>query len=135
MVSVRQAVLDDIIAHARQEAPQECCGVLIGSAQRIERSRRARNLLSSTTRYLIDPEDQFAAIRLARELDLAVVGFYHSHPASPPEPSESDLAEAEYPGHWYLIVNPGDPRLPAQVRGFVLHESRNFLPITLVPTP
>jgi proteasome lid subunit RPN8/RPN11 len=134
-VEVRQAVLDDLVAHARQQAPRECCGVLIGSEARIERSIRARNLLRSTRRYLIDPKDHFIALRAARDSGLSVVGFYHSHPASSPTPSETDAAEAEYPGSWYLIVCPGAPGFATEVRGFVLQDSGNFLPIVLVPTP
>ncbi|MGE5358338.1 MAG: Mov34/MPN/PAD-1 family protein [Bacteroidales bacterium] len=132
---MRQAVLDDLVAHASQEAPRECCGILVGSTSRIERSFRARNLLKSATRYVMDPEDQFAAIRFAREAGLAVVGFYHSHPASDPVPSETDRREAEYPNHWYLIVRPAAGERAAEVRGFLLEESGNFLPIALVPTP
>lgn len=134
-VEIRQSVLDELIAHALQDSPNECCGVLIGTAQRIERAVRARNLLQSPTRYQIDPQDQIAAIRSARERGEAVVGFYHSHPSSPPAPSQSDQEEAAYPGHCYLIVSPGRAGAAAEVRGYRLQESGNFLAITLVPCP
>lgn len=134
-IEVRQAVLDDLVAHAREEAPNECCGVLVGAGPRIERIVRARNTLGSPTRYQIDPRDQIAAIRSARERGESVVGFYHSHPSSAPMPSETDRVEAAYPGHWYLIVSPGGPAASAEVRGFQLQVSGNFLPVTLVPIP
>jgi proteasome lid subunit RPN8/RPN11 len=134
-IEVRQAVLDELVAHAREEAPIECCGVLVGSARRIERAVRARNKLGSPTRYLIDPADQIAAMKSARERGEAVVGFYHSHPSSSPAPSETDRAEAAYPGHCYLIVSPGSATESPQVRGFRLQDSGNFLPMTLVPIP
>ena len=133
-VEIRQAVIDELIAHARQEAPNECCGMLIGTRQRIERAVRARNTLGSPTRYLIDPRDQIAAIKSARQRGESVVGFYHSHPNSSPDPSETDRMEAAYPGHWYLIVSPG-PGADGEVRGFRLHDSGNFLAMTLVPCP
>jgi proteasome lid subunit RPN8/RPN11 len=132
-VEVRQAVLDDVVAHARTEAPNECCGVLIGSGQRVDHAVRARNLLSSPTRYQIDPVDQFAAIKAARESGREVVGFYHSHPASSPTPSATDREEAAYPGYYYLIVSPGSLEAPAEVRAFRLQHSGNFLRIRLVP--
>jgi proteasome lid subunit RPN8/RPN11 len=134
-VEVRQSVLDGITAHARDEAPLECCGVLIGNERRIERAARAHNKLGSPTRYLIDPEDHFAALKDARERGEAVVGFYHSHPASAPAPSETDRLEAAYPGHWHLIVFPGTGTQPPEVRAFQLMDSGNFLPATLVPIP
>ncbi len=134
-IEVRQSVLDDLVAHAREEAPNECCGVLIGTAQRIERTVRARNTLGSPTRYQIDPRDQIAAIRSARERGQAVLGFYHSHPSSPPTPSSTDRMEAAYPGHCYLIVSPGGPSEGPEVRGFRFQISGNFLPVTLVPIP
>jgi proteasome lid subunit RPN8/RPN11 len=134
-IQIRQAVLDDLIAHARMEAPNECCGMLIGTRERIERAVRARNALGSQTRYLIDPRDQFAAIKIARERGESVVGFYHSHPSSPATPSDRDRVEAAYPGHCYLIVSPGSSTGPGEVRGFRLHTSGNFTAITLVPFP
>ena len=67
------------------------------------------------TRFLIDPKDHIDARRRARAQGLDVVGFYHSHPHSPPDPSSSDEAEASYPDHLYLIVGlasePPDVRL------------------------
>ncbi len=55
-----------MLAHAREEAPRECCGLLVGKGKPVARSVRARNLDATATRYLIDPEDHFAAIRAAR---------------------------------------------------------------------
>ena len=81
----------------------------MGTPRAIERSVRARNLRASPTRYLIHPQDHFAALRAARDDGLAVVGAYHSHPASPPEPSETDLAEANYPEFLYVIVSLAEP--------------------------
>lgn len=134
-IEVRQSVLDELVAHAREEAPNECCGLLIGTGQRIERAVRARNKLGSPSRYLIDPRDQIAAMKSARESGESVIGFYHSHPASSAAPSETDRVEAAYPGHCHLIVSPGCATAGPEVRGFRLHDSGNFLPVELVPMP
>ena len=96
-----------MLAHAREEAPRECCGLLVGRETSIVRSVRARNLDAKATRYLIDPEDHFAAIRSARTEGLEVVGAYHSHPSSTPVPSETDIAEADSGSDFlYVIVSP-----------------------------
>ena len=107
-------VIAELLAHARSEAPNECCGLLLGRRGVISSSFRARNLEASTTRYLIDPEDHFAAMRAARERGLRVVGAYHSHPASPPAPSPSDIAEASGGADFlYVIVSLLDETLQA----------------------
>lgn len=102
---ISQSLIDDVLRHARETAPAECCGLLIGTPGRILRAHPARNVHASATRYLIDPADHFAAIRQAREAGLDVIGAYHSHPASPPVPSATDLDEA-LPSFFYLIVAP-----------------------------
>ena len=102
-------VVREMLAHAREEAPRECCGLLIGQGETVMRSVRARNLDAKATRYLIDPHDHFAAIRAARAEGLEVVGAYHSHPASAPLPSATDIAEANSgPDFLYVIVAPID---------------------------
>lgn len=133
VVEIRRAALDVIVQHAGEERPNECCGLLIGTSRRIERAARARNLQASPTRYQVDPADHFAAIRAARADGWAVVGAYHSHPASAPIPSATDLAEALYPEFLYLIVSPGEPGgLTAEVRGYRLVDGR-FVEVQLVP--
>jgi proteasome lid subunit RPN8/RPN11 len=99
-------VIADMLAHARSEAPRECCGLLVGKGESVVRSVRARNLDAKPSRYLIDPEDHFAAIRAAREAGLEVVGAYHSHPSSAPVPSPTDVAEANSGSDFlYVIVS------------------------------
>jgi proteasome lid subunit RPN8/RPN11 len=107
----------EMLQHAREEAPNECCGLLIGRRGSVEGTLRARNLQPGPTRYLIDPVDHFGAIRTARSKGQRVVGAYHSHPASPPVPSESDIAEASGGRDFlYVIVSPAD----GELRGYYL---------------
>jgi proteasome lid subunit RPN8/RPN11 len=103
-VIIRRRVLDEILQHARDAQPNECCGILLGAGDRIDESWRAVNLAASPNRYEIDPRDHFAARRSARARGLAVVGFYHSHPHSAPIPSSTDRAEALYDDVVHLIV-------------------------------
>jgi proteasome lid subunit RPN8/RPN11 len=130
-VKIRRTVLDDVLAHARDEAPNECCGLLLGDSDQVERARRARNLRESPTRFLIDPADHFAALREAREAGLRVVGAYHSHPRSPSVPSETDLAEAVDTELLHLIASCAVPGTSDEVRGFRLLGG-NFREVRLV---
>ena len=125
-------MLDEVIAHARHALPAECCGLLIGAGSRIVEVTRARNLSADPQRFLIDPQCHFGALRDARRRGLGVVGFYHSHPRSAPEPSPADLAEASYPDHLYLIVSL--QREPPDARLFRFDGSR-FREATFVTAP
>jgi proteasome lid subunit RPN8/RPN11 len=103
-VTLPRAVRDAVVAHAREAAPAECCGMLVGAGGSIASAVRARNISDHPSRFLIDPTDHIQARRDARAAGLDVVGFYHSHPHSAAAPSSTDLAEATYPNHLYLIV-------------------------------
>jgi proteasome lid subunit RPN8/RPN11 len=103
---VKAEVRGAIVAHAREAAPLECCGLLIGQGDEIVEAIRARNVADApATRFVIDPADHFAARRAARAQGLDVIGFYHSHPATPPAPSARDAAEFTYAGYLYAIVS------------------------------
>ena len=104
MITIVQRVLDDVRAHARAEAPRECCGILVGTGDHVLESVRASNLETGTTRFQIDPRDHIRALREARARNLDVVGFYHSHPRSRPYPSETDRAESGYADALHLIA-------------------------------
>jgi proteasome lid subunit RPN8/RPN11 len=103
-VSVHPGVLEAVLAHALGARPSECCGVLLGKDGEIVEALGTGNLAESPNRFLIDPRDHINARRAARDRGLDVVGFYHSHPGSSGVPSATDLAEASYPDHLYLIV-------------------------------
>ena len=124
------AAVDRLVAHARSLAPDECCGVLIGDADQVFDAVPARNIAERpSVRFLIDPKDHLAALRDARGRGLDVVGFYHSHPRSPAIPSETDLAEANYPQHLFLIVSLKDATPDVQLYWFL---DGNFLPAPFV---
>ena len=103
-MNIRPSVLGEVIAHAQECQPRECCGVLLGKDGEITQAIRAVNLAEGTTRFLLDPKAHVEARRTARAQGLEVVGFYHSHPHSQAYPSPTDLAEAAYPECVHLIV-------------------------------
>ena len=122
-----------VVSHAREAAPDECCGLLLGRGDEIVEAARARNIAEEpATRFLVDPEDHFKARRAARERGLEVVGFYHSHPGSAPEPSPRDLAEFSYPGHLYAIVGLRAERAEVALFRF---EGGNFQRLSFVTAP
>jgi proteasome lid subunit RPN8/RPN11 len=101
---IRAAVIVDVVRHAREAAPTECCGLLLGDESGVGVAVRTRNASRDPSRFVIDPVDHIARRREARERGLTVLGFYHSHPRSAAVPSATDREEATYPGHLYLIV-------------------------------
>lgn len=105
LVAVRSAAVAALRRHARDDLPNECCGLLIGGAGLIERAARARNLRAAPDRYLVDPADHCAARRSARADGLQVVGAYHSHPGGSLRPSAADRREAIGREFIYLIVS------------------------------
>lgn len=128
---MRNSVREAIIAHARQEAPLECCGLLLGGPGIVDEAVPARNVRRSTTAYLVDPADHFALIRRARREGRTIVGAYHSHPRSPAVPSEVDLREAQDAGFVYVIVSLAAAGAP-DVRGYRL-AGGEFIETRLVP--
>jgi proteasome lid subunit RPN8/RPN11 len=124
-------VVDEVAAHAREALPAECCGVLLGTASEIVEAVRTSNLSEDPNRYCLDPKGHIDARRAARRRGLDVIGFYHSHPHSEPEPSAADLTEAAYPGHLYLIVRPLAEG--AKIRVFRFEQGR-FLEVSCIAT-
>ena len=102
-VRIAAPVLAAIAAHARDEAPRECCGLLIGRGDRVEESVRTRNVAPGNARFRVEPADHFALLKRLRGSDRDVIGAYHSHPRSPAVPSPTDLAEA-FSSHFLCVI-------------------------------
>jgi proteasome lid subunit RPN8/RPN11 len=98
-----RAQWEEVVAHARDDAPNECCGYMRMDDGSVAETFRARNLRESPYGYELDSRSLFAV----NELDDHGhgVAIYHSHPRSAPNPSQTDINLAHYP-HWlYLIVS------------------------------
>jgi len=131
-VKIRQEILDQIVAHAVEELPNECCGLLIGTPDIVEDAARARNAKRSRTRFQVEPADHFAAIRRARAAGFEIIGAYHSHPSGPSGPSETDRTRLTDPTLFHVIVSLAHGT--RTVRAFRLADG-NFSPLELVPVP
>ena len=100
---ISRAHWDELIAHAREDAPNECCGYLSARDGSVEAVFRADNPRKSPYGYELDHRSLFAANELDDEgFD---VGIYHSHPRSAAKPSQTDINLATYPDWLYLIVS------------------------------
>ena len=115
-VHIEAAVINSMVEHAEQEAPLECCGLLMGQAGRVTRLRRMRNLARSPIRYEMAPRELFQFFKDLRTSGLQHLGIYHSHPSSPAFPSATDVSQAFYPDCIYFILSllaPGPPSVRA----------------------
>ena len=109
-IQLRREHVDAMIAHARETAPQECCGLVGGSSETHATTLYPlRNVTPNPeSAYEAAPEDLFAAQRQMRERGEGLLAIYHSHPRSPdPSPSETDVRLAYYPSAKYLIIGLG----------------------------
>ena len=111
MISITTDLLNQIREHGVKDYPYECCGLLLGRFTEEGKTVKqpypisnAREESAERNRFLIEPEELMRGERFAREHNLDVVGFYHSHPDSPAVPSQYDLDHA-WPTYSYIIVS------------------------------
>jgi proteasome lid subunit RPN8/RPN11 len=105
-----------IAAHVLKEMPNEACGALLGIQNQVKQIVPLPNVAASPkTSYRIDDQSLVQTFFKAKQNELAVVGFYHSHPKGDPLPSQTDIQQSAYPDTAYLIVglSSGEPRLAA----------------------
>jgi [CysO sulfur-carrier protein]-S-L-cysteine hydrolase len=99
----------EMLAQARAELPNECCGILAGRVEtgvgRVEKRYSLINEKASPSEYVSDPESMLAAFKDWRRHELEVLAVYHSHPTSPPVPSRRDLERSYGPEVVNLIIS------------------------------
>ncbi|HET7092339.1 MAG TPA: M67 family metallopeptidase [Thermomicrobiales bacterium] len=103
---------DQIVAHARRDAPRECCGVIGGREGRVGTLHQLTNLDQGTDFYRIDDAELFRVYQQIDEDGGEIVAIYHSHPVSPAYPSPTDVRLAAWPDAHYLICSLADPDRP-----------------------
>ena len=122
-------MVDEMIQHALDDLPNECCGIITGKDGTAAKFYRTRNVEASPFRYNIDPKD---ILKVEREMDdggLQVLVIYHSHVASDAYPSPTDVRLSQwpgtdppldlYPGAYYVLVSLKDKDNPV-VRAFTI---------------
>jgi [CysO sulfur-carrier protein]-S-L-cysteine hydrolase len=118
MLTISRALLDQVIAHARADHPDEACGVIAGPAgsDRPARFVAMTNAERSPTFYRFDSMEQLAVWREMDDRDEEPVVIYHSHTATEAYPSRTDISYAMEPGAHYLLVSTRQP--DAEIRSF-----------------
>ncbi len=106
-----------IVAQAQEEAPLECCGLLLGRGRRVERVFPGTNIDRSPVTYNMDPQELFRAHREMEAQGTDLVAIYHSHPRTRAYPSSTDVGKATYPDAFYMIISLQDASLP-EIRVF-----------------
>jgi len=119
-------IIEELIAQARKDAPDESCGYLLGSLTPnpspkgegdfeaiVTENYWMENIDHSSEHFSFAPKDQFAALKYARSKNLKILANWHSHPASPSRPSQEDLRLANDPTIRYAILSllDGEPKL------------------------
>jgi len=103
-VRISQVLLDEIVEHARAEAPNECCGMIATQDGVAVAVHRARNAAASPLRYEMDGMEQYKIQTEIEDGGYELGAIYHSHTRSDPEPSQTDINLAFYPDALYVIV-------------------------------
>ena len=125
MIKIARAHADEIIAHARQEDPDECCGILAGRDSAAAKLYRITNTVKSPYRYMMDPQQFLDADLDSERNGMEFVAFYHSHTHSPAYPSQTDVRMAQQSGYHdvhYILVSLEDRDNP-QINAYLIHES------------
>jgi proteasome lid subunit RPN8/RPN11 len=121
---IARQLLDEIVAHARDDVPNECCGIVAGNDGTATSVHRARNAFASPLRYEVHPQDLY---RITTEIDEGgevIAAIYHSHTKSDAYPSQTDVnLAANWPDPIYLICSLADPEHP-DVRAFAIRDGQ-----------
>lgn len=118
MFQIPKTIVDEMMAHAQAEAPNECCGLLSGKEGVVSEIDKIGNLPSDNPaivdlkvppdrrfRYVMDPKEQLEAFKKMRKNGTELLAIYHSHPHSPAYPSATDVRLAFYTDVYYIIIS------------------------------
>jgi [CysO sulfur-carrier protein]-S-L-cysteine hydrolase len=110
MLTLTQALYDQIVAHARADHPDEACGMVAGpeGSGRPERFIPMLNAARSPSFYEFDSADLFQLYKEMGDRDEEPVIVYHSHTATEAYPSRTDISLAGEPGAHYVLVSTAD---------------------------
>lgn len=128
-MNVPAGLAQEIVAHARAEAPNECCGVVAVASDEVGREsaramsvRPARNVHASPKRFEIDGRDVLAAMNEFEARGWEIGAIYHSHTHTAPYPSQTDVNfAANWPGVEWIIVGLVDGEAP-ELRSYLIEE-------------
>lgn len=124
MMRIAQSLIDEMVAHAREELPNECCGMVGGADGEAGTVIPVVNSAASPLRFEMDPQGQYNALKAIEENGKELLAIYHSHTKSAAYPSQTDVNQAvNWPDAVYLIVSLEDEDAP-DVKGYWLKDLR-----------
>ena len=116
-------MIDEMVAHARAEVPNECCGMVASQGGTAVKLFRTTNAMASPLRYEIEPREQLRVLTEIEDAGWELGAIYHSHVRSDPVPSQTDINLARgWPDPVYVIV--GVAGEEPDVRAFAIVEGR-----------
>jgi [CysO sulfur-carrier protein]-S-L-cysteine hydrolase len=119
-VRISQQLIDEMVRHAREDLPNECCGMIGGRDGEATSVVRVENAAHSPLRYEMDPQGQYDALKEIEDAGDELIGIYHSHTRSAAYPSQTDVNEARmWPEQAYVIVSLENEEVP-DVKAFDL---------------
>lgn len=123
MFRIRASLIDEMITHAKQDHPDEACGVVAGpeGSDRPERLIRMTNAERSQTFFRFDPTEQLRLVRELDDRDEEIIVVYHSHTGTEAYPSRTDIGYAAEPQAHYILVSTaesGSGDGPVSVRSY-----------------
>ncbi|MHB8138138.1 MAG: M67 family metallopeptidase [Smithellaceae bacterium] len=119
---IAQNIIEQIIAHARHEAPIEACGYLVGIDDRLTTFYEMKNIDGREDHFSFDPQEQFIVHKKARQAGLKIIGVYHSHPVTPARPSMEDITLAYDPASLNVIISLLDDK--PVIKGFWIRQGK-----------
>jgi proteasome lid subunit RPN8/RPN11 len=128
-MKIASDLLAEIVAHAREDAPNECCGMIAADAGEAVRVYRATNTAASPLRYEIDSRELYTIQTEIEDAGWDLGAIYHSHTRSAPFPSQTDINLALYPEALYVIIGVADDE--PEVRAFRIADRRDVREVRL----
>ena len=99
-------MVDAVVAHARRDHPDECCGIIAGRSGQATRVVAMTNAERSPTGFVFDPQEQLRVWRELDDNDEDLLAVYHSHTMTEAYPSRTDVRwSANTPGTSWLLVS------------------------------
>jgi [CysO sulfur-carrier protein]-S-L-cysteine hydrolase len=121
-MKIPQSLIDEMVAHAREDLPNECCGMIGGRDGSATTVVRVDNAAASPLRYEMDPQGQFDALKEIEGAGEELLGIYHSHTRSAAYPSQTDVNQAvAWPEQTYVIISLENSEQP-DVKAYLLQD-------------
>jgi [CysO sulfur-carrier protein]-S-L-cysteine hydrolase len=119
VLTLPQAFVDQVLAHARRDHPDECCGVIAGRDGVATRVIEMQNADRSPTGFTFDSAEWLTVYREVDDADEELLAVYHSHTMTEAYPSRTDVLWAQHNefAHWLLVSTRSDDD---EVRSFTI---------------